>query len=656
MRLHFPDLNIFVAAMQADPALITTVQQVVIEEVEYEVSAILASSEYASTLAAFFATPSHEQQSAHQHAQRIIAEARVTALIASNTAITQAAEVPLRPGARRQGQTEPDEDVLAYSRHREQEKQKHQQRKDRAMQLLSEGSSITEVAKILELSDTTISRWRSDYAARGGYIHHLYNRRLSKPEEKQLLKGCLAHTPRAYGLNHEEWTVEAIIELAHQQVNKTLTREAAEAFLQTLNNHQTSIQHHHPSHSISLPTIPTRTTQRRTDTTPYSRARSFTSYSIETKARALDLMEKGNSTTKVSAQLKITTQTLCKWRRQQSQRSEEQPLTQQEMKVLLEIIQTQKPSDHGLSATEWHPTVLITLIAVRFRKALTSAQITKLLDRYNLPLTTPPQNTDDSPSSPVPTPSTATEGDIDLAEENNALTPEITIEIDLTEEESPSSSPEAPVTTSEQLAVTPPPAPSSPSSWMPEDALLDWIADISDSAGTQSLSSESAPITLAKPTPSPQPAPEEGPQTWLSDSQLAEWITADGQHSASQFQDTGETTEIGMGDHCLLDWLLNDSDQLMPQPQQQPQPQPQVPPSLPSIPLPSSQAGLVRVQIEELRLIIISSMPRNHGIHSDDWAPDAVKLFILQRYQRLLSLAQVQELLDSHILPFQNTE
>ncbi len=444
MRLHFPDLSIFVAAIQANSTLATTVQLVVIADVEYEVCTLLASSQYASALAAFFATSSHEQQSAHQHAQRIIAEARVSALIATNTAITQAAEVPSRPATRRPPGQVTAEEIAEYCQKRVQTQQQRAELQAKALALLATGSSVVDVAVALNLSQTTVGRWRRENPSRARY------------------------TP--YGAPRQP----------------AATRP-------------------HPIRYLE--------------------------YDPEKKADALGLLANGASVSEVAAQMKISAQTLRRWLKEQKQAA-------------------------GASTS------------------------------------TPASTQTEQPQLPSP-PST---------------TPETTITIDLTVEETSPASPEAPVTVPEQPAATPPPSPpSSPSSWLDDEGLLDWIVDNSTSTSAQ------APAPQLSPSPQPQD----------SDNQA------------------------DMNDQEFIAWLLSDDSQVMPQ--SQPQSQPQAPPPLPSVPLPLSQAGLVRVQIEELRVIITSSSPRVHGILADHWVPDAVKLFILQRYQKLLSLAQVQELLDIHI-------
>ncbi len=451
MRLHFPDLSIFVAAIHADSSLAATVQVVVIADVEYEVCALLASSQYTTALAAFFATPSHEQQSAHQHAQRIITEARVTALIATNTAITQAAEMPSRPAARRPPGRVTAEEIAEYCQKRVQTQQQRAELQAKALALLATGSSVVDVAVALNLSQTTVGRWRRENPSRARY------------------------TP--YGAPRQP----------------AATRP-------------------HPIRYLE--------------------------YDPEKKADALGLLANGASVSEVAAQMKISAQTLRRW--------------------------------------------------LKEKKQSTAASTS-----------TPASTQTEQPQRPSPPSST----------------PEITIEIDLTEEEPSTSLPQAPVTPTEQAAAAPPPSPpSSPSSWLDDDGLLDWIIDNS--------ARESAQAAAPQSSPSPQP------------------------------QETGENID----DQDFLAWLLNDSDQLMPQTQHQPQPQPQVPPSLPSIPLPSSQEGLTGAEIAELRITMLGSSPRVHGILADHWEPDAVKLFILQRHRKLLSLAQVQELLDTHITPFQNTQ
>ncbi len=140
---------------------------------------------------------------------------------------------------------------------------------------------------------------------------------------------------------------------------------------------------------------------------------------------------------------------------------------------------------------------------------------------------------------------------------------------------------------------------------------------------------------------------------WIVDNSVSTSAQAAAPQSSPSPQPQDSDTQPDVNDQEFIAWLLSDNSQVIPQPQPQPQslsPQPS------AVPLPSSQTGLGRVEIEELRVIITSSSPRVHGILTDHWEPDAVKLFILQRHQRLLSLAQVQELLDTHIFPSQNTQ
>ncbi len=545
MQLRFPDLTIFVAAIQADPALIAAVQQVVIAEIEYEVSAILASPQYASALVEFLTGSHQEQLCSQQHAQRIISETRVSTLIASNAEISQADQMPSRSIARQQKRQKLEAELEEYNHRRQQEQDRRQERRARAMEYLQEGLSIAKVAEKIGVSDTTISRWRTECSALGQHIPYVHTRKLTFLEEERLLEICLAQLPSNFGLAFERWTIEAICELARQDMGKTLSLEIAQAFLAKLSAHQTAaLQPHASSSTSSAPhRPPPRTAYSRADTTPYSRPTGhFLAYSAEVKAQALALLSSGLPTRQVEAQFTIPKQTLRRWRREQQQSSNvPTALSQIELSALIKIINTQTPSDHGIEAEDWFPEIIVVLVATRFGKSFTTIQITEILSKHKLTLPTTEQNADDS--TPILSP-------------HQPSSPAATAGIDFTEEVTPSTSPRTPTAPPEQSSF--PPAPSSPSSWMPDDELLDWIAESSVSTHAQaaaSVASASVPI----PVPSTAP-PEEDPLAWISDDQLTDWIAGNDQACAQQPEDSNETTEPVMGNQDLLTWLLDDND------------------------------------------------------------------------------------------------
>ncbi len=195
--------------------------------------------------------------------------------------------------------------------------------------------------------------------------------------------------------------------------------------------------------------------------------------------------------------------------------------------------------------------------------------------------------------------------------------------------------------TQPQSPSVPLPSPTTPFSWLPDQDVLEWISDNGQPSSTQ-RASESTPTSQ--------------PLTWIPDDQLMGFLYDQEQASTSTSQSSSSRQSQNTSDQEFLDWLLGDSAQAAILEAQQaentattspPQPQPKTQSAQQAQPSQIQTHGLTTQQIEEIRTAITHHSPSIYGIGSEVWTPDAVKLLVLIKFHKLLSLEQASDILNS---------